>query len=135
MDRQFGLESEARLEKYFLDNYGVKRTLDRYNAFDFESDKILIELKTRRAYHNTYFDTMISASKVDKGTIELRNGRKERVLFFFQFTDGLYYYEHKEDIIMRKDYFKGVLYYFIQVEMLKETENCRPCPVSYLRGI
>lgn len=135
MDRQFGLESEARLEQYFFDNYAVKRTLDRYNSFDFENDKILIELKTRRTYHNSYFDTMISASKIDKGTIELRNGRKERVLFFFQFTDGLYYYELKEDIILRKDYFKGVLYYFIPVEMLKETENCRPCPVSYLRGI
>jgi len=135
MNRSYGFESECRLEQFFLDTHNAKKTIGKYDLFDYESDTILIELKTRRNYHNSYFDTMIGANKIEAVLTELLHKGKERVLFYFQFTDGLNYYKLQEGFIFRKDYFKGELYYFIPVELLKETENCRPCPVKFVRGV
>lgn len=136
MNRIYGCESECRLEQFFLDNYNAKRTLGKYDLFDFESPTTLIELKTRRNFHNTYFDTMIGANKVEEGVKQLHKKLKERVLFFFQFNDGLFYYELKEDFVLRRDYLKGKAYYFIPVELLKQVEGSgSPCPVRFLRGI
>ena len=123
MNRLYGYESECRLEQFFLDTYNAKKTLGKYDLFDFESDTVLIELKTRRNFHNTYFDTMIGTNKVDEGCRQLNKKLKQKVLFYFQFTDGLFYYELKEDFVLRRDYFKGKSYYFIPVELLKAQTN------------
>ena len=120
MNRAYGYESECRLEQFFLDTHNAKRTIGKYDLFDFESETTLIELKTRRNFHNTYFDTMIGANKVEEGCRQLNKKTKEKVLFYFQFTDGLFYYELKEDFVLRRDYLKGKSYYFIPVELLKE---------------
>ena len=123
MNRLYGYESECRLEQFFLDTYNAKKTEGKYDLFDFESDTVLIELKTRRNYHNTYFDTMIGANKVEEGCRQLNKKLKQKVMFYFQFTDGLFYYELKEDFVLRRDYYKGKAYYFIPVELLKVQTN------------
>lgn len=123
MNRIYGNESECRLEQFFLDTYNAKKTIGKYDLFDFESETTLIELKTRRNFHNTYFDTMIGANKVEEGCRQLNKKIKEKVLFYFQFTDGLFYYELKEDFVLRRDYYRGKAYYFIPVELLKGQTN------------
>jgi hypothetical protein len=136
MNRIYGNESECRLEQFFLDTHNAKKTIGKYDLFDYESESTLIELKTRRNFHNTYFDTMIGANKVEEGCRQLNKKTKERVLFYFQFTDGLFYYELKEDFVLRRDYFKGKAYHFIPVELLKQVEGTgTPCPVRFLNGI
>jgi len=122
MNRAYGNESECRLEQFFLDTHNAKKTIGKYDLFDYESETTLIELKTRRNFHNTYFDTMIGANKVEEGCRQLNKKTKEKVLFYFQFTDGLFYFELKEDFVLRRDYFKGKAYYFIPVELLSRTE-------------
>ena len=130
MNRLYGYESECRLEQFFLDTYNAKKTLGKYDLFDFESESVLIELKTRRNFHNTYFDTMIGTNKVDEGCRQLNKKLKQKVMFYFQFTDGLFYYELNPNDLsgygdkspLRRDYFKGKSYYFIPVELLCRTE-------------
>lgn len=122
MNRLYGYESECRLEQFFLDTYNAKRTVGKYDLFDYESDTVLIELKTRRNFHNTYFDTMIGSNKIEEGCRQLNKKLKQKVMFYFQFTDGLFYYELKEDFVLRRDYFKGKAYYFIPIELLCRSE-------------
>jgi len=122
MNREYGYQNECRLEQFFLDTHNATKTIGKYDLFDFESDTVLIELKSRRNFHNTYFDTMIGANKVEDGCRQLNKKIKEKVFFYFQFMDGLFYYELKEDFILRRDYLKGKAYYFIPVEMLKKVE-------------
>ena len=136
MNRAYGFESECRLEQFFVDTYGAKRTLGNYDLFDYESETVLIELKTRRNFHNTYFDTMIGANKVEEGCRQLNKKLKQKVMFYFQFTDGLFYYELKEDFVLRKDYLQGKAYYFIPIELLKPQTNLTEItPARFLNGI
>jgi hypothetical protein len=132
----YGFTNEDRLSKFFFETYQAKKTTQRYSLFDFESESVLIELKSRRCYHNSYFDTMIGVNKIEEGCRHLRNKTKEHVFFFFDFNDGLYYYELKIDDVLRRDSFNGRPYYFIQIEMLKHVEGTGiPCPVNFVRGV
>jgi hypothetical protein len=136
----YGFNNEDRLSKYFFETYQATKTTYRYSLFDFESETVLIELKSRRCFHNSYFDTMIPLNKVEEGYRHLRNKTKEHVFFYFDFTDGLYFYELKENFILRRDSYNGRPYYFIPVEHLSRTEvphllKLPPCPVKHIRGI
>jgi len=125
MNREYGYQNECKLEEFFLHTYDCKKTKAKYDLFDFENDTTLIELKSRRFYKDAFYDTMIGANKVDKGLLELQLKRKKSIMFFFLFLDGLYFYElDKENMgLIRKDYFKGIPYYFIPVHMLTKVEE------------
>ncbi len=77
-----------------------------------------------------YKGYLIGTNKVDEGCRQLNKKLKQKVLFYFQFTDGLFYYELNPNDLsgygdkspLRRDYFKGKSYYFIPVELLCRTE-------------
>lgn len=90
-DLIFGEEKEnSNLDVFrnFLNCPELQKT--RKNAvFDYESEKYLVELKTRRCLSTTYKDTMFGLNKLnfckDKG---------KETYFCFQFNDGLFYWKY-----------------------------------------
>jgi len=74
----------------------------QFDTFDFVGEGITIELKSRKNPYNQYPTTIVGMNKIE----EIKVG--ERVYFFFNFTDGLYYWEYKENnyrvlMIQRRD--------------------------------
>ena len=93
-DRKYGFSSEnANVEtfKSFLACPHLKQN-SQFDLFDYESDKYLVELKTRRCKSNTYAETMIPINKIDFCKTSTKT-----IYFFFQFIDGLFYWRFKAD--------------------------------------
>lgn len=69
---------------------------ETYNDFDYYTDTYDIELKSRRNKKDTYSTTITTKIKRDKA-----NKSKKKVLWIFNFTDGLYYlnYEDHKDTL------------------------------------
>ena len=89
-DRKYGFSSEdANVEtfKSFLSCPHLKQN-NQFDLFDYESDEYLVELKTRRCKSNTYPDTMIPINKIDFCKTSTKT-----IYFFFQFIDGLFFWE------------------------------------------
>ena len=88
----FGKKQEALvlpiIRDYFKDNY-IRPTEGQYCRFDFTSDLIDFELKSRTNNSIKYPTTMITANKLIS---------EKRIILLFSFTDGLYYIEYDEDI-------------------------------------
>ena len=74
-DYNFGILNENNLSNIFQNKFdkNLKKTVNRYDAFDFESDNTLLELKTRNNFKNTYRDTMISFSKILKARLTTKD--------------------------------------------------------------
>ena len=92
-DLKLGLSSEVNnfeIFKSFLNDPELKRTKP-FDIFDYESDKNLIELKTRRCKSDTYADTMIPMNKIN-----FCKTTNKTVYFFFQFIDGLFYWKYND---------------------------------------
>jgi len=102
LDRKYGFEKEKEfyetLKKYF--NEENLNFTNKNNSFDFESENILIELKSRRCYSHTYPDTMIGYNKIKKAS-QISN---KKVVFVFNFLDGLFYwiYNKETDLKIKK---------------------------------
>ena len=124
-DYNYGIESENKnleLINSFLNSKCIKGK--KYDCYDFKDDdkKIIVELKTRRCYKNTYDTTMISLHKIKK-LLEYKN---YQIYIFFKFIDGMYYYNISEiyDINIKKggrcdrDKKEYQKYYFIPVKKL-----------------
>ena len=97
-DYEIGLENENKTKPQLESYFGCKlNEQDRFNTFDYISqDKsIYIELKCRNNTHSKYPTTMVGMNKIIKG-YDLINMKKS-VKFCFKFTDGLYYYELKDN--------------------------------------
>ena len=85
-DHHLGFSSEEQLEEIIRTRFGKDlKTTSRWNPFDFEDEKTVVELKTRRCYSSQYPDTMVSQSKIKK----IPPGKE--CIFVFSFTDGLFY--------------------------------------------
>ena len=124
-DLNFGFKKEDELFSRIKDKYGegLCKT-EMYCRVDYESDDVLVELKSRRNNYNKYPTTMISKSKID---YMLKSGKKSICLF--NFIDGLYDIEITEDIINQFELRGGGrwdrgrpetnLYYYIPIELLK----------------
>lgn len=69
---------------------------ETYNDFDYYTDTYDIELKSRRNKKDTYSTTITTKIKRDKAIKS-----KKKVLWIFNFTDGLYYlnYEDHKDTL------------------------------------
>ena len=82
---QYGLQKELLL-KPVLEKF-VGKELEgtkQFDTFDFVGEDITIELKSRKNCYNKYPTTIVGMNKIDK----IKEG--EKVIFFFNFTDGLY---------------------------------------------
>ena len=88
----YGLSKEIEL-KPVLEKFIGKELKEnkRYDSFDFTAEDITIELKSRRNTSYKYPTTIVCMNKIEK----IREG--ERVIFFFNFTDGLFYWEYEEN--------------------------------------
>ncbi len=124
-DLDFGFKQEDDLFSRIKDKYGEKVCKTEKNCrVDYESDDVLIELKSRRNTYSKYPTTMISKSKID---YMLKSGK--RSICLFNFIDGVYNIEITKDIINqfelreggRRDRGRPELnqYYYIPIELLK----------------
>lgn len=85
-DYDFGKEQEQLifpiLEKKCK---GIKLTDERMDRWDAESDTVVLEIKSRKLFSDTFADTMIESKKIQKGLQETR-----AVGFVFNFLDAIY---------------------------------------------
>ena len=131
---KFGVEAEGII-KPILEKYtGVLDTTPQYDNFDFVNEIFTIELKTRRNSKNKFYDTIIGKCKFDKADEILSDNPDKRILFVFNFTDGIWYWEYNsnvarsfgERVIKRRDLgpnYKGQLYKLIPVNILKDVKE------------
>lgn len=100
---EYGVAREILL-KPVLERFCGKTLIDtkRWDTYDFKGEDVTIELKSRKNPYNQYPTTIVGMNKID----EIQVG--ETIYFFFNFTDGLYYWEYKENdynviMIQRRD--------------------------------
>ena len=65
-DYNFGKDEENKLYNVIKDIFddNLKQTINKFNRFDFISDKFKIEMKSRNINHNLYPDVFISYNKI-----------------------------------------------------------------------
>lgn len=96
-EREFGWSKEDIIKPYIeLElNTKIKKYINQFSIFDYYNENFEIELKSRRVKHNQYPSTMIGLNKYKKGLKCINEGK--RVIFFFNFTNGLYMFELLKD--------------------------------------
>ena len=108
-DIKYGKLSEVqilpKIQYCFSDNTIIKLE-KRYSIFDFisKSQRLIIEIKSRRNRYASYKTTMIGLNKIlEAETYSLKG---YTVIFFIQFEDGLYYFDYKNwaSISSHKDF-------------------------------
>jgi hypothetical protein len=114
---------------------------DKYACLDYFSTiyKVKGECKARRNTHKKYSTTMVGENKI----IEAERLKKKgyEVIFFFNFTDGLYYFKYSnfDNIRSHKKiggtYRRGLremkMYRYINVyDLIKVDVNC---PIDYIK--
>lgn len=95
VDFTFGKQSEEEvlpiIRKYFNDD-NIQQTTDKFCKFDYFSDNVLFELKSRNLRHNTYNTTLIGLDKT------INNNKDNEVIFLFKFVDGLYFIKYNKKV-------------------------------------
>jgi len=102
-DLMFGLKSEQWIKHILSLKYGNIEKLDQYNHFDFKGDKIYIEVKTRRIYHDTYPSLMFSKKKLDAGLSNYMD-TGEDIVFIWRCLDGLFYWDFIKGGVISDNY-------------------------------
>lgn len=93
IDHKFGDEQELLNLPIISDFLNQKfRKTKRYFVFDYENDNTYVELKSRRNAKAKYPTTIVGKNKLDYA----KTCGKD-VFFFFQFTDGLYYWKYNDE--------------------------------------
>lgn len=91
-DLAFGLPKEDpvldKLRKHFAED--IAKSSYQYCPHDGFSKTTEYEIKSRRNRYNQYPTTIVPVSKV-------RNMKRSRLVFVFNFTDGLYYAEYDKE--------------------------------------
>jgi len=112
-------------------NLDIKLFENKYSPFDYYSNDVLFELKSRYNKYNKYETTMIPYHKI------MMNKENKKMIFLFLFYDGLYYYEYNENDYLNNDIFikynhlsrydrgKNEIndYLFINIKILKLIDN------------
>ena len=93
-DSKYGTEKEEELLPKLEEKFGKLNKLSKYSVFDFENDKVIIELKSRKCSISKYPTTIVGKNKIDKGIVQTKE-----VYFFFNFDEGLYYWKLDENLI------------------------------------
>jgi hypothetical protein len=90
-DEKFGEAEEKKLEGLFRKVFcpKLKKTTFKYASFDFESEDVVIELKSRRCAKDTYPTSMIGCNKIQKMECE-----KRMCFIVFNHTDGVYFWKY-----------------------------------------
>ncbi len=116
VQRNFGIPKENLLFKTIQDKFDKEliKTSGRYHPYDFESKTTLVELKSRRCKYNTYPTSMISNNKLEYAN----NYPDKKVIFCFNFIDGLYYHIYKRDTTYDIQKFNNRDYCFIPINEL-----------------
>jgi hypothetical protein len=109
LDYEFGVNSEKntlRTLRILLDDDSLGHHYDKYSVLDFNSKNynLICEVKGRRVSSRSYPTTMIGANKTDLARKLYQKGKT--ILFFFDFSDGLYYFDFKDfDTISKHKWF------------------------------
>jgi hypothetical protein len=125
IDYETGKQKEdevlPKIKNYF--DRDIQKSTERYTTYDFYDEKYTYELKSRNVKYETYPTTLIPKDKIRK-----------RIIFLFNFTDGLYYIKYKskkfenfecKEFVRNKrcDYNdKQKEYVYIPIEYLKKIE-------------
>ena len=116
---------------------------DKYACLDYYSTtfKIKGECKARRNKKDTYPTTMVGENKIIEA--ERLSQKGYEVIFFFNFTDGLYYFKYSDfsKIDSHKKiggtYRRGLremkMYRYINVDNLTKAEL--NCPIQYIKTL
>jgi hypothetical protein len=95
---RYGLNGEIQCNELICNKFNVIKNANRWAVFDFESDEYLVELKTRRCKSTQYKDVMMNAPKINKA-----RETDKKVIFVFNFLDGVYYWQFDKNITLRED--------------------------------
>lgn len=122
---EYGIKKELELmpiiNDFMINKYGksIRKTKYKYDKFDFKASKLRIELKSRKVYKDRFIDTMIDSCKILKGLRRMEY-KEYDIYFFFNFTDGLFYYKLKkgDDRRLRFQPLKGIDKHYIKVNEL-----------------
>ena len=88
-DLSFGFSQECKLQPLIETITGVLNRTQPYDIFDYYNDTYLVELKSRNNHYSKYPTTMVGYNK-----LVAADKSNKVVLFFFKFTDGLYYHKY-----------------------------------------
>ncbi len=127
-DLQYGLDKEdflfSQLKSAFGEDLCKTSNMCRW---DFESDYVLVELKSRRNKYSAYPSTMISKGKIDAMLSKSSKSNKQSFCVF-NFTDDVYFIEITPSIIDKFEIRQGGRcdrgraefnqYYYIPIELL-----------------
>jgi len=95
-DYDFGIKEEdklkPKLEEFF--EIDLKKSIGKYNLFDFIGEDVYIELKSRKNKKEQYPTTIVGCNKIRKADELIKKGNK--VIFIFNFTDSLDFWEYKD---------------------------------------
>jgi hypothetical protein len=149
-DKLFGIKSEAntlKTLKILLDDDTLQHYANKYSVLDFHSTehKLICEVKGRRVSSKTYSTTMIGANKLEFA--RKLNLEGNTILFFFDFTDGLYYFDYKDfhTISQHKWYSKKIggtnkrglseykVHNYIPICLLKKIYTYKRGGIDYIR--
>jgi len=122
-DYLFGSQKENEvlpiIRNFF--NRDIQKCTERYEKFDFFDERYKYELKSRNINYDTYDTTLIPTNKACK-----------RMIFLFNFKDGLYYIKYRRSKFdkfernmfvrnKRNDYNdKQQEYFYIPIDKLKK---------------
>lgn len=104
-DLSFGSSGEERALPLLREEFGedLIKNPKKFARFDFHNKKktLFVELKTRRVCKNRFDTTVVPLGKVNYAEgkiVKALANKKEPPTFYycFQFTDGLFYVEHKK---------------------------------------
>jgi hypothetical protein len=123
-DYETGILGEVKILSIINEHFNrsIKKSDGTYCKYDFIDDKYKYELKTRNNYYNTYPTTIIAVDKLVS----------DKLIFLFNFKDGLYYIKYKKIIFdtfekkmfvrNKRDDYKDIEkeYFFIPIEKLKK---------------
>lgn len=126
------LANENRVKLEIERHFEIKlKKLYKTHVMDFKgSDGFYYEVKTRTNAHDTYDSTMVGYNK-----IEFINNSSQLCLFFFAFTDGIYFYQYDKDKLpeleikmgwRRDGKSKPKLHAYIPIKYLKKLGDCKP---------
>jgi hypothetical protein len=103
-DLHYGICAEVSLFEKMKTVFGadVKQSTSKYSLYDYYSENVFIELKTRRNAKARYPDTMIGMNK-----IKFFLGQSRKCFSVFNFTDGVYYIEINEESTKKFIYKNG----------------------------
>lgn len=135
-DILMGMESERQtlnVIQLLLDDTTIEKSPNKFAVLDFYSkrNRTKCEVKGRRNTKDAYPTTMLGTNKTDEAKSLSKKGYT--ILFFFDFKDGLYYFDYKDwdTITNDKEYVKkmGGTYR----RGLREWKSYNYIPVSCLK--